>query len=340
PLIVIDGVPAYTDNINVGGNALNNPLSAINPADIESIDIAKDAAATSLYGSRAANGVVFVTTRKGKLGKMKRTYNGSVAWSKAVHTADVLDGDQYLMIKNEGLVNAGTYDPLKNYYGNSVGPDGKTVRTNWFDYIFHTGFSYTNSLSISGATASTKYYGSIAYTKQNGILMGNDYYRKSATFNIEHKFNDWLTVGNRTNYANDMTSSKLSTGQGATNSAANSVAYRMALISAPIIGPYNKDGSYNYTGLNLGLMDNQGHLSSTARLGYTNPVITLTYNQDNTGNNFIQSNTFIAVAPVKGVLLKTAYGIDNMYSRTQRYFDPRSDEGYTAGGSATGISAT
>jgi len=86
--------------------------------------------------------------------------------------------------------------------------------------------------------------------------------------------------------------------------------------------------------------DNQGHLTSTARMGYTNPVITFNYNQDNTGNNFIQSNTFISVAPIKGVLLKTAYGIDNMYSRTQRYFDPRSDEGYTASGSATGISAT
>ncbi len=339
PLIVIDGVPAYTDDVNVGGNAMNNPLSAINPNDIESIDIAKDAAATSLYGSRAANGVVFVTTRKGKPGKAKLTYNGSAAFGKAVRMASVLNGDQYLEIKNEGLVNAGTYDKDKNYYGNSIGPDGKIVRTNWFDYMFRTGFTHANSLSISGASETTKYYASVGYTGQQGILKGNDYNRKSVLFNFEHKVGSWLVVGNRTNYANDLTDSKLSTGQGATNTAANSVAYRMALISAPIIGPYNKDGSYNYTGLNLGLMDNQGHLTSTARMGYTNPVITLKYNQDNTGNNFIQSNSFVSVMPLKHLVLKTAYGIDNMYSRTERYFDPRSDEGYTANGSATGISA-
>jgi TonB-linked SusC/RagA family outer membrane protein len=339
PLIVIDGVPAYTDNVGVGSNAMNNPLSAINPNDIESIDIAKDAAATSLYGSRAANGVVFVTTKKGRAGKAKLTYNGSVAFSKAVRTADILDGDQYLEIKNEGLVNAGTYDAVKNYYGNSIGPDGKVVRTNWFDYIFRRGLTYTNSISVSGASETTKYYASVGYTRQQGILKSNDYNRKSVLFNFEHKVGSWLTVGNRTNYANDLTGSKLSTGQGATNTAANSVAYRMALISAPIIGPYNKDGSFNATGLNLGLMDNQGHLTSTARMGYTNPVITLTFNKDNTGNNFIQSNSFVAVKPIKGLVLKTAYGIDNMYSRTERYFDPRSMEGYTANGSATGISA-
>jgi len=339
PLIVIDGVPAYTDDVNVGGNAMNNPLSAINPNDIESIDIAKDAAATSLYGSRAANGVVFVTTKKGRPGKAKLTYNGSVAYSKAVRAAPVLNGDQYLEIKNEGLVNAGTYDAVKNYYGNSIGPDGKIIRTNWFDYLFRTGLFHTNSVSVSGANETTKYYASLGYTGQNGILKGNDYNRKSVLFNFEHKVGSWLIVGNRTNYANDLTDSKLSTGQGATNTAANSVAYRMALISAPIIGPYNKDGSYNYTGLNLGLQDNQGHLTSTARMGYTNPVITLKYNQDNTGNNFIQSNSFLSLIPLKRLVLKTAYGIDNIYSRTERYFDPRSDEGYTANGSATGISA-
>lgn len=339
PLIVIDGVPAYTMDINVGGNALNNPLSALNPNDIESIDVAKDAAATSLYGSRAANGVVFVTTKKGKAGKARLTYNGSFSVGRAVRLAPVLNGDQYLEIKNEGMVNAGTYDAVKNYYGNSIGPDGKVVRTNWYDYVFRTGITHNHSLSVSGATETTRYYLSLGYVNQQGILKGNDYNRKSVLFNIEHKVGSFLTVGNRTNYAYDLSSAKLSTGQGATNTAANSVAYRIGLISAPIIGPYNKDGSFNYTGLNLGLMDNQGHLTSTARLGYTNPVITLAFNQDNTGNNFIQSNSYVALSPIKGLVLKTAYGIDNIYSRTLRYFDPRSDEGYTAAGSATGISA-
>lgn len=148
--MVIDGVPVITDDINVGGNASNNPLASINPADIESIDIAKDASATSIYGSKAANGVVFITTKKGKQGKAKLIYDVFFGWSKAVRLASILNADQYLEIKNEGLKNAGTYNAATNYYGTSIGPDGNVVRTNWYDYIFRTGASQNHTLSLSG----------------------------------------------------------------------------------------------------------------------------------------------------------------------------------------------
>jgi len=339
PLVVIDGIPAYTEEVNAGGNASVNPLASINPADIESIDIAKDAAATSLYGSRAANGVVFVTTKKGKQGSAKLNYNGSYGWNKGGRFADILNAEQYLEIKNEGLRNAGTYDPVSNYYDYSIGPDGDTVRTNWFDHIFRTGRTQNHSLNVSGANQTTNYYASVGYMDQQGIIIGNDYQRQSVSFNVNHKFLSWLQVGNRTNYAHDKTTALLSNGYGASNNSANSVAYRMALISAPIIGPYNRDGSYNVTGLNLGLMDNLGHLTSTARMGYTNPEISLNTNNDETGNNYIQSNTFIQVTPLRWLTLKTAYAIDNMYSRTERYFSPISMEGYNDRGSATGVSS-
>ncbi len=339
PLIVVDGIPVYVEDINVGGNASNNPLAFLNPADIESIDIAKDAAATSIYGSRAANGVVFVTTKKGKLGKPQFVYDVSVSSSQATRLASLLNGDQYLEIKNEALKNAGTYNATTNYYGNSVGPDGKTVRTNWYDYIFRTGMSQNHTISLSGSNQTTKYYFSLGYTKQQGILNGNEFGRKSVTYNIDHKVNSWLTVGSKTNYSNNITTAVLSTGNGVSSSASNSVAYRLALVAAPVIGPYNNDGSYNATGLNLGLMDNQGHLTSTTRMGYTNPVITLNYNDDNTTNNIIQSNIYAQVNPTNWITFKTLYGIDNIYSRTTRYFDPRTNEGVSANGSATGISA-
>jgi TonB-linked SusC/RagA family outer membrane protein len=340
PLVVIDGVAVFTDDINVGGNASNNPLASINPADIESVDIAKDAAATSIYGSRAANGVVFITTKKGKPGKARVVYDAFWSQSKAARLAELLNGDQYLEIKNEGLVNAGTYNATSNYYGNSIGPDGKIVRTNWYDYIFRKGMSQNHTVSVSGANQSTKYYLSVGYARQEGILKGNDYTRKSVTYNVEHKVTKWLTIGSKTNFTNDLTSAILSTGNGVSSSASNSVAYRLALVAAPIVGPYNKDGSFNATGLNLGLMDNQGHLTSTTRMGYTNPVITLAYNQDNTGNNTIQSNVYGQLNPVSWITLKTVYGVDNIYSRTERYFDPRTNEGTSANGSAYGISAT
>lgn len=339
PLVVVDGVPVYVEDINVGGNASNNPLAFLNPNDIESVDIAKDAAATSIYGSRGANGVVFITTKSGKTGKAKVTLDVSFSSSEAVRLAEILNGDQYLEIKNEGLVNAKTYNETTNYYGNSIGPDGKIVRTNWYDYIFRKASGQSHSVSMSGANATTKYFFSVSYTKQEGILRGNDYGRKSVTYNIDHKVNSWLSIGSKTNYTDNITSAILSTGNGVSSTASNSVAYRLALVAAPIIGPYNKDGSYNVSGLNLALMDNQGHLTSQTRMGYTNPVITLAYNADNTSNNFIQSNIYAQLKPTKWLTFKSLYGIDNISSRTNRYFDPRTNEGNTALGSATGISS-
>jgi len=339
PLIVVDGVPVYVEDINVGGNASNNPLAFLNPNDIESIDIAKDAGATSIYGSRAANGVVFITTKSGKTGKAKVSLDVNFSSSEATRLAEVLNGDQYLEIKNEALVNANTYNPVTNFYGNSIGPDGKIVRTNWYDYIFRKASGQTHSISMSGANASTKYYFSVSYAKQEGILRGNDYNRKSVTYNIDHKVNSWLSIGSKTNYTDNKTTAILSTGNGVSSTASNSVAYRLALVSAPIIGPYNKDGSYNVSGLNLALMDNQGHLTSQTRLGYTNPVITLSFNDDNTANNFIQSNIYAQLKPIKWLTFKSLYGVDNINSRTNRYFDPRTNEGNTALGSATGISS-
>jgi TonB-linked SusC/RagA family outer membrane protein len=339
PLIVVDGVPVYVEDMNVGGNASNNPLAFLNPNDIESIDIAKDAAATSIYGSRAANGVVFITTKSGKQGKAKVSLDVTFSSSEATRLAEVLNGDQYLEIKNEALVNANTFNATTNYYGNSIGPDGNIVRTNWYDYIFRKASGQSHSVSMSGANATTKYFFSVSYSNQEGILKGNDYGRKSVTYNIDHKVNSWLTIGSKTNYTDNKTTAILSTGNGVSSTASNSVAYRLALVAAPIIGPYNKDGSYNVSGLNLALMDNQGHLTSQTRMGYTNPVITLAYNDDNTANNFIQSNIYAQLKPTKWLTFKTLYGIDNISSRTSRYFDPRTNEGNTALGSATGISS-
>ncbi len=339
PLVVVDGVPIYTDDVGVGGNAGNNPLSSINPADIESIDIAKDAAATSIYGSRAANGVVFVTTKTGKKGQAKFTYDTYFGQSQAVRLAPILNAKQYLEIKNEALKNAGTYNAVSNYYGTSIGPDGKEVDTRWYDYIFRKGNSQNHNMSLSGGSDKTTYYFSLGYTDREGIVRGNDFNRKSVNYNLEHKVNSWLKVGTKTNYSMDKTTAILSTGTGVSSTSANSIAYRLALITAPIVGPYNKDGSFNVIGPNIGVMDNQSHLTATKRLGYTNPVLTLSANDDNTSNNFLQASAFVEIKPAPWVVFRSLYGLNNMYSRTERYFDPRTNEGQSALGSATGVTA-
>src|SRR6478735_7466562 len=106
PLIVIDGVVAFTGLVG-GGSVANNPLADINPSDIESIDVLKDASATVIYGSRAANGVVVITTKKGKQGKVKVNYDGWLSFSKPYNLPKLLDAYDYTTIKNEAMVNAG-----------------------------------------------------------------------------------------------------------------------------------------------------------------------------------------------------------------------------------------
>lgn len=343
PLIVVDGIPMYTDNIGergaqyMGGNASNNPLSSINPADIESIDIAKDAAATSIYGSRAANGVVFITTKSGKRGRTKINYDAYFGANNAVRLAEVLNAAQYLEIKNEGLRNAGTYDPVTNYYDYSLDANGNRIDTRWYDYIFRTGTVNNHSVNVSGASEATRYFFSAGLTEQEGIVRGNDFDRKSIAYNLDHKINSWLKVGSKVNYSKNKTRAVMSMGTGVNGVASNSNTYRLGFITAPIVAPYNNDGTYNVIGPNVGIMDNQGHLRSTARMGYTNPVLSLNENDDYTGNQFVQGNVAVDITPLPWIALRTVYGVNNMESKTYRYFSPQTNEGISRNGRADAI---
>ena len=189
PLIVIDGVPSFTGQ--QGGNVGNNPLASINPGDIESIDVLKDASATAIYGSRAANGVVVVTTKKGKSGKTKVSYDAWVNVSTPANLPELLDAYQYVTIKNEAMVNAGKTAG----FALQTRSDGSTVNTDWYDVAYHNGVSQNHNVSFSGATEATNYFISLAYGKQNGILSTNDQDQKTARINLEHKLFSNITLG-------------------------------------------------------------------------------------------------------------------------------------------------
>jgi TonB-linked SusC/RagA family outer membrane protein len=193
PLIVVDGVPTFTGDVG-GTNAAANALASINPNDIESIDIAKDAAASAIYGSRAANGVVFITTKKGRSGKAKVTYDGWVGSSQLYGFPDLLNSQQYVDIKNEGLKNAGTYNPATNFFALTNGPDGQPIDTRWQDVVYRKAISSSNFINVSGGNDATTYYLSAGYTSQQGIIRKNDYKRKSALFNVDSKPNSWLNL--------------------------------------------------------------------------------------------------------------------------------------------------
>jgi iron complex outermembrane receptor protein len=164
PLIIIDGVPI--DNNDVAGSS--NFLSFINPNDIETFTVLKDASATAIYGSRASNGVIIITTKKGKAGsKMSITYDGNTSIANAIKFVDVYSGDQ---IRQIALDHVGLYGAESL---NKLG----TANTNWQKEIFRTAVSQDHNLSVSGSYKTLPYRVSIGYTDQNGILKNTDMQR-------------------------------------------------------------------------------------------------------------------------------------------------------------------
>ena len=181
PLIVIDGLAM--DNEGVKG--LSNPLSMINPQDIESFNVLKDASATAIYGSRGSNGVIIITTKKGRKNtKPTISYAGSATISMRQKSLDVMNGDEYRAF-------------IKNMYGTESIPYKAlgTANTNWQDEIYRTAFSHDHNITVSGAYKFLPYRVSVGYTDQQGILKTSDFKRVTAALNLNPSFfNDHLTL--------------------------------------------------------------------------------------------------------------------------------------------------
>lgn len=323
PLIVIDGIVTYTGDVSQT-LAASNVLSNINPADIESMDILKDAAATAIYGSRAANGVVLITTKKGKRGKAKVTYDGWLGWTKPTRMWEMLNAQQYMDIKNEGLTNAGgtaRYLPTN-------GPDGKPIDTDWSDVIYRDGVSHSHNMSVSGANEATSYYFSFGYTNQEGIIRKNDFNRKTVRFNVDHKVNSWFSMGVNAGYTNELNKAALNSGSLPGAAFASAGVGRLAISLPPNVSPYNNDGSYNLNGNALGKMNNLENIT------FWNPQPILDNNYSNTENNRIIGNVYAQIKPIKEVTFRTSYGIDYLNSDNKNFYTKLQGDGFSVGGSA------
>jgi TonB-dependent starch-binding outer membrane protein SusC len=328
PLIVIDGVPAFSGDFS-GTSSAGNALASINPNDIESIDISKDAAASAIYGSRAANGVVFVTTKKGKAGRAKVSLDSWVGWTKTFGLPDVLDAFQYTDHKNEALVNAGTYNAATNAFVLTNGPDGQPINTNWYDYIYRTGMQHSNTVSVSGANDATSYYFSAGYTDQQGIIKRNDFKRISVLMNMDHKANKVISLGGKLQYSNEQNLAAVSSGS-LGDAFATAGLGRVPLVTAPNISPYNNDGTYNYSGALIGVMGNK-----QGQVGFNNPVIQLDLNRNNSELNHILANAYVQVKPVDWATFRSVFGLDYIYVDNEVFFSPISGEGFASNGSAS-----
>jgi TonB-linked SusC/RagA family outer membrane protein len=326
PLIVVDGVPIFTGDIS-NNSAASNPLADINPAEIASMDILKDASATAIYGSRAANGVILITTKSGSGGKTKVTVDSYIGWTQPYKLFDVYDAYEYIEAKNAARQN------LRSLGGTATGDfflnqdaDGNDINTRWTDYIYRTGFQQNQAVNFSGSSSTTKYFLSLGYSTQEGIIQKNEFNRKNVRLNLEHNLNKYVTLGANISYVNTYNAAPNTgslSGQGFNTSGAG----RLSFVTAPIVSPYLNDGSYNIDGPGnrLGLM------GEPDAVGYFNPKLIFDLNDFSTEADHILGKLSASIKPFKGLTLKTEYGIDNINSESITFQTPLHGDGYSGG---------
>lgn len=316
PLVVIDGIPVNTGDASTNLSA-NNALGNINPSDIEDIQVLKDAAAAAIYGSRAANGVMLITTKKGKAGKAKINYDGWVGWTQAFNIFSVLNASEYITIKNEAIKNGNFQlaggpaagSPL--FFMDTL--NGKPVDTRWSDYIYQTGVQHAHNISISGANEGTRYYFSANYTKQEGVLQTNTFERKLIKMNIEQKVSDRLKITGDFNYSRGTTFSPTTGSLPGTNFNTGGNA-RLAFVTAPNVSPYTATGDYNIIGLTNASQRNSfnqiGRNRNLDRSGFYNPVLMNDLNRISSESDLILGSISADYKISKTLSFRTQYGVN------------------------------
>jgi TonB-linked SusC/RagA family outer membrane protein len=330
PLVIIDGIPVFTGDLSRTAATLN-VLGDLNPSDIESIDVLKDASATAIYGSRAANGVMLITTKKGKQGAAKVNYDTSFGFTQPYRLHEVMNAEQFVAHKNLARTNVGNIDVTNpaNLYKISLDAEGKPIDTNWADLIYQTGFQHNHALSFSGASQTTSYFLSVGYSDNEGILKTNTFTRKNARLNLDHKLNKWITLAFTLGYTNSFTNAPQS-GSIEGSLFATAGAGRLAMVTSPIIGPRLNDGRYN-NDVTSGFL---GTLGNPASVGFFNPVFLLENNYNNAQSDRVLSNISATIEPVKGLFLRTVFGYDNSAIESKTFWHPDHGDGRTAGGEA------
>ena len=195
PLYVIDGFPVYsgTGFGSTGGNTQISGLSTVNPSDIESIEILKDASATAIYGARAANGVVLITTKSGKKGRDIITFESSFGVQNVAKTIDVMNAQEYAALVNEAYTNDGLDAPYNTTQLGEIAKLGNG--TNWQDEIFRPAMIQSYQLTFSGGDNKTTYAISGGYFDQKGVIINSDFKRYSLRLNLDRQIFNTLKVG-------------------------------------------------------------------------------------------------------------------------------------------------
>ncbi|MDE3740926.1 SusC/RagA family TonB-linked outer membrane protein [Maribacter polysaccharolyticus] len=287
PLIIFDGIP-YAGN-----------LSEINPKDIGSIEVLKDASASAIYGARGANGVILITSKKGKEGTMSVNYSISTAFSKPINIPDLMDGKTFYETKVErGLSTSAVEDE-----GYESGRN-----TDWVDLATRTGVTYQHDLSFLGGTEKTNYYVSMSYLDAEGVSIGDDFKRYTLRVNLGHKLLPWLTFNTSTQY-------------GYYDRSGSDANFSNAFTMNPLGIPYNEDGS-----LTMETWDDGVYV--------TNPLEPLLYDNSDKTRRFTSNNNIVVDVPfIEGLSYKLNTGYDYRSRLAQTYRGSNTRTGSSVGGS-------
>ncbi len=299
PLIVVDGM-AYGGSIN-----------DINPENIASVDILKDASATAIYGSRGANGVIIITTKRGRTGKPTTSYNGYVAMVNAIDTWDVFNGQEYAKFKEDARQGQPAYHPITNpnvtspYALNATEQANLAagVSTDWQDLLLTTGIRTGHDLNVNGGNDRTQYFFGLGYYKETGIIHDQALDRYTFNVNIDHKMTDRIKIG-FTSFNTMGYQKRLGTN-----------AYSTGLRLGPLYKPYNDDGTINFKPTVLQGVDNTT-INPLTSIG-NNDII-----KANTRRYQFQHNFFAELKILRDLKFKTTFGFGWSQTFNSNYTGP------------------
>ncbi len=290
PLIVIDGVP-ITDTegntLNRGGNTGINPLSYVNPNDIESLTVLKDAGATSIYGSRGANGVILINTKKGRRNsKATMTLDVSTQFSQSTDVPDILTADEFRQFKSEvaTIQNGGTLVSPEDLGLGAIGSGG----TDWLGGVQRTGISQNYNLGIRGGGEKTSFFFGLDFQDSQGFIIGNDQQRAGARINIDTDITDWMKAGMNL---------------GVTNNRLNRVGienninapFTTAFLQSPVVPAFDADGNFVQSGSFI-----------------PNIFARVALNTDELKTFRVIGNAFTEISPIPELTWRSEFGVDKL----------------------------
>jgi TonB-linked SusC/RagA family outer membrane protein len=299
PLIVLDGIP------------YSGSLGDIDPDNIENLSVLKDASSAAIYGSRGANGVILIQTKKGKKGTATVSYKGQVGFSQPERRVDVMKGPEYIkflqdqwaymnyngVIKNpEDILNVSEIENWKN-----------GIETDWQDQIFRTALTNSHQISVSGGTEKTTYMASISRLNQEGVVKDTGMKRTNIALNITQQLGNWLTIG--------MATQAVQKEYGGIQAGISD-----ALCQSPYGQPYNSDGSLNFYPMDQTL--------------HANPLADLEATSDKTARNIFISTYADAKLPIKGLSFRTNFGYNYRNKFEGSYYGRNTVTGKAKNGSA------